>query len=193
MVREDIFVVVMAHKARSDYFTYLRRKLGDVPFSVDDGEKKLGTWGNRKQALLMVDKTKPYVLVVQDDAIICEDFYNLAVKFISQHIGPLYQFFVGRIERVTSRSKGDYIEAPLYWGVAICVATDLIEPMIEYCDKMARSVPDDMRMQRFFERRRIKCLYPDPCLVSHRNATSLVGNMHKAGLQPYRFIDEVTE
>lgn len=176
-------VSVMAHESRAKHFDYLKKHLGDVPFSIDDNKQKLGTWGNCKRAWSLRDKTKDYHLVIQDDAVLCDNFMEKVSEFINKYPNESYQLFRGKKRQSwaigTAKLDVDVLQGQLLWGVAIMLRQDIIEPAIHWGEQnFVPSYPDDTRIKKYLDSKGIKTLYPYPSLVDHRTIQdSLVNNI----------------
>lgn len=177
---------VMAHPSRAEFFPYLSRCLGDVPFAIDN--KQIGVWANCKRAWRLSDPSADYHCVIQDDAILCEGFVEKAVEFVKKHHEEgkpkAFSFYFGNrsadLDQAREGMKVGWTKkrAPT-WGVAICLPTDLIPEMIEYCDTLFER-QDDTRIGKFLKSRGIETYYPMPSLVDHRiELESLVGDPGK--------------
>lgn len=187
----------MAHPSREKHFQYLRDKLGNVPFSIDDGR---GLWGNAKRAWEMHDPDADYHVVIQDDAYVCDNFKERAEEILSREIpsqfagSPMaYSFYFGKRYNLAGDGKkglrdGFVIKNGMYWGVAMCLPTKKIKQMLEFAEKQtARG--DDTRIGRFCEFINMKVYYPIPSLVDHRaDEHSLVGDPGK-GRVAFQYID----
>lgn len=184
----------MAHPSRAKFFSYLKQKLGDVPFSID--KIGIGVWENRKRATLMYDPAADYHLVLQDDAIICENFKELAEKTIGNNGRYVYNFYYGRRgnrkkEASLGLKNGYVISDKVTWGLAICFPTKLIPEMIAYCDKI-KAPQDDHRIGLYLKHKGIKVYFPIPSLIDHRSEEeSLVGNALSPGRKAKYFIDNI--
>lgn len=166
-------ISVMAHPSRQEFFEYLKSKLGDVPFSIDTG---FGIIENCKRAWLMYDPTADYHVVIQDDAIICDDFYNRAIEVLKKADKKAVSFFhVSPISynkhRQEAKETGAIVQPGLSGGVALCIPTDFIKPMIKHYDGL-KFPCDDHRVGNFLITKNIPIYYPIPSLIDHR-----VGNM----------------
>jgi hypothetical protein len=192
---KKLSVAVMAHPSREKFFSYLKENLGDIPFSIDYENK--GPWENAKKAWAMFDPNAEYHTVIQDDAIICKDFYNKAEKVL-KYPNLAYSFYYGyrgNTKRVFEKGlkDGGILKNGLSWGVAICLPTKLIPEMIEWCDKSLRIKNDDTRISYFLKWKGIKVYYPIPSLVDHRTGEiSLVGDAGK-GRRAWLFIDNANK
>lgn len=183
----------MAHPSRVEYFGYLRDTIGDctIPISVDDG---CGIWENCKRAWRAHDKDADWHLVLQDDAIICENFKERLQDVIikAKEKKCVASLFFGKRTLLMDVGKegmkhGFVIKGMLHWGLAICLPVELIEPMIRFGDKM--NIPqDDARISNFLMKRKIGIYYPLPSIVDHRITKSLVGDLGPARVA-YKFID----
>lgn len=181
---------IMAHPSRTEYISSLREKLGDVQVAYDKGR---GMWKTCKAAWKMYDREADFHVVIQDDAIVCDDFYERAKKILEVDYAAYSFYFSNSPALVSMASKGmraGYVLRPkLHWGVAVCLRTSLIEEMIEYCDKL-NDWQDDVRIKKFLEMMHLPVYCPLPSLVSHRaDSKSLVDNV--VGREAMHFIDTV--
>ena len=188
-----ISISVMAHPKRAEFFDYIKQKLGDVPFSID--EKSEGCAINGQRSWSMFDPLADWHIVIQDDAIICDNFIERAEKVIEQAIKNncgAVSFHWGKRARMEDRSKkglkeGFIISKWLHWGVAVCIKTELVRPMLEHVNKM--NIPqDDTRIANFLMKNEIKIYYPMPSLIDHRKGESLVKDPGQNRVA-YKFID----
>ncbi len=131
-------ISVMAHPSRKDWVDELISDIGKVPISWDDG---IGIWENRKKATLMSEKKATHHLVLQDDAIVCDDFHKLAHAEIKKYPNFAHSFYFGRRNRSFPKhtwaekfiSKGGVKLSWLCWGVAVCLPKKHItKDMLEY-------------------------------------------------------------
>lgn len=191
-------ISIMAHESRERYFNYLREKLGDVPFSIDKiGEENIGIWENCKRSWKLYDKNADYHVVIQDDAIIGNDFINKAIKEIEAHPGNAFSFYFGNRKRFKETAeKADKQNGItmhwLSWGVAICLPVNQIEKMIKYCDKLPERLKkhDDTMIANFLKSIKMPVWYPMPSLVDHRNEDTLMNSDLEGGRKAYKFIGE---
>lgn len=191
----------MAHEKREKFFDYLRMKLGDVKFSIDkDGPENIGVWRNCRRSWLMHDPQADYHIVVQDDAIVCNEFTKRATEFIertSDGKNKAYQFYFGNRKALkhfadVGYKKGYIEDATMWWGVAICLPVKLIPEMIKFCDQL-KMKQDDVRIRTFLLSKGIKVCYPMPSLIDHRTGEeSLVGDPGK-GRKAFYFIDQISK
>lgn len=179
----------MAHPKREQYFNYLKRKLGDVPFSIDKG------WGiteNCVRAWKLHNPKAEFHVVIQDDAIVCRNFRERAEALLDDDT-VAYQFFYGnRIkfdkDRDLWEKQGYVMQDKPRWGVAICLPVRHIDPMLKFFQTL--NLPqDDERISRYMQSVGLKIKFPIPSLINHRDSIeSLVGN-NMRDRRAYYFID----
>lgn len=185
----------MAHPKRKRHFPYLREKLGDVPFSIDGG---WGIWENCKRAWALHDPSADYHLVVQDDAIICRNFFEEAEKVMLSKPGYAYSFYFGNRKRLADLSAKALKEGGcemywISWGVAICLPTTIIRDLPKFCDRLPLRYRkhDDTMIAKYVNHLRIPVWYPVPSLIDHRaDEKSLMSSDPGGGRKAYRFLGE---
>jgi FkbM family methyltransferase len=195
-------VAIMAHPKRERHIPYLQQKMGgEIPVVWDT---KNNRWDTGRRSMLAYDPKGTHHLVVQDDAILCEDLLpalRLALRYVPDNPVALYAGAVRprvvEVERRVRMAQGQRVnwfqmEGP-WWGVGIVVPTKYIAEMIQFCDKM-QVENYDMRIARYFGTKRIKCYYTVPSLVNHRigkEEPSLVpGRTNLSGRVAKHFIGE---
>lgn len=194
----------MGHESRSHLFPYLKERLGDVPFNVDKwagSPGHIGVWENCKRAWGLHDPTADYHVVIQDDAIICDDFKRRAEDFLTRFDHETYgkrdrafSFYFGNKKSTKAiadegMKNGYAVKEILSWGVAICLPVSLISEMIGVCDQL-KNPQDDVRIAKFLHKRKMQVFYPMPSFVSHRaGEKSLVGDPGQFRKAQY-FIDD---
>ncbi len=191
----------MASEEREQYFPYLREKLGDVPFSIDGPRKtfqNIGVWENCKRAWKMRDPNADYHLVLQDDAIICDNLIERIEELIKKTPGDYaYQlFFMGelaiRVEEKTKAEKdGFIIRKNLNSGVAIMLPTNQIERIMSLAEHNNTNI-DDANIGYALNQISMKVIYPVPCFINHRSCKetpTLISRVETERVSQY-FIDE---
>ena len=176
---KKLSVSIMAHPSREDFFPYLRERLGDVPMAIDRG---VGIWENCKNAWRLHTDAEWHV-VIQDDAIVCDDFYARAEAEIkkAEALGcECVSFFFGNRkamerEKAMGDKDGHVLMHWVSWGVAIALRREHIEPMIAHGDGI-NIKQDDTRIAKYVKMKNVLVYYPIPSLVDHRVGESLVGD-----------------
>lgn len=192
-------ISVMAHPSRSAFFQGLKDKLGDVPFSIDQNNNLLE---NSKAAWRLHDPDADFHVVIQDDAIVCNNFKERAIKFITQreseriaYGNPVqgYNFYIRQEyppEKMRAFEKqGYYFEGHNRGGVAICLPVNQIESMLEFFDTLENK-HDDERISQFIIKNKFRMCFPIPSLVDHNDhIPSAAGNNPNVKRVAYKFVD----
>lgn len=194
-------ISVMAHPSREKFFPELKEKLGDdVPFSIDENSE--GVWLNARRAWSMYDPTALYHAVIQDDAVVCDDFHERASQTVMDAIRAVgssdvaisfYFGHRGNLKHIAQEGlkRGYCTMNRTRWGVGICLPTRIIPQMLEECETYGMP-QDDVRIGKFLIGKGIRVYYPLPSLVDHRTENngnrSLVAD-HGGNRRAYKFID----
>jgi len=189
-------ISVMAHPSREKHFEYLKERLGNPKFSIDVDSKGL-IW-NCERAWKMYDLDSDYHVVIQDDAIVCDNFKERAEKIIEKEIKDrgemVFNFYYGTREMLKKEAEeglknGYVISNRPRWGVAICLPTRLIPEMLNMF-QLLNNKQDDERISRFIGVKKLKVFFPMPSLIDHRSEEkSLVENTNSGGRRAYKFIN----
>jgi hypothetical protein len=175
-------ISIMAHPSRAAEVAALQEQLGPVPVAMDDG---CGMVENCRRAWAMADPAADYHLVIQDDAVPCENFVAVTREFLGTcPRDAVVSFFYGHKERrrqVTRKAlqameEGrDRLVARNINGVALCMSVASIPSMLGAYERSQRP-QDDMRIFGWVRAQGRRVIYPLPSLVDHRDEGSLVGN-----------------
>lgn len=190
-----ISAAIQAHPDRTPDVIDLRERLDrDVPVAWDDEGPPSGNsdrvWRTARRAWEMFNPAADYHVLIQDDAIVCDDFLA-GLERALEHVPEesLVCPYLGMGGMTPARwlvmaARADdqgasWVRAnKLMWGVCIVAPTALIPQMLSDCDRRT-GVPDDMRISGWFERRGQECWYTWPSLVDHRNVPSLTKHRAK--------------
>ncbi|MCL6270768.1 stealth conserved region 3 domain-containing protein [Sansalvadorimonas sp. 2012CJ34-2] len=201
----QISKTIMAYVKREHRIPLIRKKIGDAKVSLDDGS--WGLWGNAKKSWLTFDMDADYHMVIQDDSVVCDNFYvRLAEVFSRQPFKSVTSLFYRYKSRKThfelneaARSnrvnKGFYFPR-LQWATGVVVPKELVANMVRFADKLPEKKfknIDDLRFSKFFtECEKIEVYYPLPSLVDQSiDCGSTIGNGDNIGRQATWFIDKV--
>lgn len=165
---------IMAHPSRKDWAEALANKIG-CPIYYDTDNT---IWNTCKGAWLLHEKHADYHFVIQDDAILCENFLNRFEKIFNKSIESngetAFQLYYGRdriIKNKESMKKaiedGYFVNDKCAWGVAIGIPVKYIEEMIQFGDSYPAK-EDDTKIKYFLLSKGIKTVFTIPCLVDHR-------------------------
>lgn len=182
--RTSVSAVVMAHPQRAEWAESLAGQLGcEVVW-----DRYNNLWDTARRCWLSYDPDATHHVVVQDDAILSDDFLE-ALRLVAENAGnrPVGLYYGGVRPRVretavrlaAARAAGESfceMEGPL-WAVAVMVPTGMIDKMVAYGDQKKNIPADDSKMSRFFQSLGVGCWYTVPSLVDHRcdDNPSLVG------------------
>lgn len=160
-------IVIMAHPSRAHLIPYLKEKLGDVPVIFDT---KNNLWDTCRRAWLAHDMSCEYGVVIQDDALVTENFREKAERVLTGNF--LYSFYlssflVSRVNIAKKRGIDHVRSAMIFNEVALCMKTKDIKKMVKFCDD--RGAQNDHEIGRWAKSLLKQICYPIPSLVSHRD------------------------
>jgi GR25 family glycosyltransferase involved in LPS biosynthesis len=175
---------VMAHVDRQDHLHYYRKILGDIPVAMDNGD--YGLIFNCLRAWRLYDLKADYHCVLQDDLLLTTNFLRKLQHHLSKG-HPVYHLYLGnrsRFKPYVAKALKHNIDHVLLNNVhsaqAIVMRTELIQPMLEHY-KTSNEPLDDMRINNFIRKNKLKVYFPLPNLVEHLNPKSL-HNLNKSAL-----------
>jgi len=159
-----------------------------VPVHWDDEGPPNGkadrVWRTARGAWLLADPAADWHVLIQDDALPCEDFLA-GLERALEHVPPdaVVSGYLGTgrtvpirweaLARAADSAGASWVRTgKLMWGVCIVLPVRLIPEMIERADRRA-GIPDDMRVAGWAERTGREVWYPWPSLVDHRKVPSL--------------------
>lgn len=169
-------VAIMAHPARAEFVAELEELLPGARVVWDRcGDR----WDTGRRSMLAYDDAADWHVVVQDDAILCDDFLpelRQGLRYVGA--GPV-ALYMGRsslggrptrmLVRSARRRRARWILGPgPKWGVGVAVKLKDIHPMLHYCDDLEEPENYDLRMQEYFLSINRPCWYAAPSLVDHR-------------------------
>lgn len=168
----------MAHPKRRQQANRLLAQLANYPFiqCYITWDEQNNEWHTGERALRSgIAAGADWHIVIQDDAILSEDFYTNVEKALTYvPTKTLVSFYTGKVrpygDRVaTAVAKTKYASwlrfHLLLWGVCIAVPTDHIVHMLEYCED--RQEQYDTRIGIFYQRNMLPIYYTMPSLVDH--------------------------
>lgn len=187
-------VSIMAHPEREAEATELSRALGDAPISFDPvptpSRDPRQRWVPGDAAWRMHDRFADWHMVIQDDALVCEDLIPGLEKGLDALEGQgLFSGYSGvpkpGQEHIShamahARLKGHtwWSTRSLCWGVAIVAPVKTIPAMLDWCNHPFRAeVNYDKRVGLYYrDVLRWRTWHTTPALVDHRDGPSLVGH-----------------
>lgn len=187
MLEQHVSVSIQAHPTREAGVQYLKAKLGDVAVAYDE---KSNVWDTRRRALQLHDEDAEFHLIVQDDAVICADFFPRLEEVLKHGDGLAYSLFYRdkpgvawprKAMREAARAglaQGWFTFPRLQFGVGIVLPTRIIPDLITFVDEIVDTdKQDDLFMNEYLVAHNMETLYPLPSLVDHRHdGESMIGH-----------------
>jgi hypothetical protein len=187
-------VAIMAHRARRHLVPDLQAQLAGAAVVWDRHQDR---WDTGRRAMLAHDPEASWHLVVQDDALLCQEFLRQAAEALRHAPAGPVAFYMGTTGRLgimrpreavaKARAMGATwvaAEGPR-WGVAVAVPTAEIPAMLSWCDGRAEE-NYDLRIAEYWKARGCSCFYSVPSLVEHRTGPAFPSLVPGRGCSPYR-------
>lgn len=192
----NISITIMAHPKRRVQAIKLRSKLRHYPF-IQCGitwDQINNEWHTGERSLKAgIRANGEWHIVIQDDAILPENFYELVEGALSNIPSKsLVSFYTGQVRPFKKRVSAAVAKAQyarwlrhylLFWGVCIAIPTDHITAMLEYCSD--RQEQYDTRIGIFYQANMLPVYYTMPSLVDHDDD---LGSLLNHGNTPERRI-----
>lgn len=185
----------MAHPVRKDQAEEVQASLDRPVEIVYDTEPEPSSdprqrWANGRRCWEAADSGADYHMVIQDDAIPCEDLLaglESALDVLGDEglvsaytgTGRPDQTHVRRaLRHATGKGHSWMTTRSLCWGVAIIAPTATIPDMLKWCSHGSKTNMNyDMRVGRYYrDVLKWRTWYTVPSLVDHREGPSLVGH-----------------
>lgn len=201
--RLDIKVTIMAHEKRKAQALELEQKLksqgADVDITWDEINRQ---WDTGKRAL---EKGigKDWLIILEDDAVIGDNFYQNALRAIeSVPEQNMISFYTGTLKpfrrrvhaavRRASIDKASWLSFnTLNWGVGIAIRGHHIKPLLDRVKKS--ELPYDEKIGYYFKRSCRKVYYTYPSIISHRDGEPINKGKPKGARVAHVFSDELLE
>lgn len=181
----NLSFAIMAHPKRKKQAELLQSKL-DCEIIWDTTNRE---WDTGQRAL-GCDLDAEWLCIIQDDAIVGENFYTNLVNAIDNvPTKSLISLYTGTVRPNTALvtaavnkaklEKASWLKhKTLLWGVAIVIPTEDIVPMLEYV-KYSR-LPYDFRIGSYYQHVKKPVYYTNPSIADHDWQTpSLTGHDRK--------------
>jgi hypothetical protein len=196
----SLSVAIMAHRKREAWVPELAAQLPGVRIVWD---QKNNRWDTGSRALSAYDPKAEWHMVVQDDALLPEDFFE-GVKRMLGHVpvGHPVGLYYGRVRprehdtrTLTARAQRE--KAPFivhngpWWGVGIVVPTNHIRDIVAWGAENPQIANYDRRIARYYAEIDVPCYYPQPSLIEHRHGVenpSLVPGRTSLNRRAWHFV-----
>lgn len=170
-------IAIMAHPSRMEFVDNLREQLPSAEVVLDRGR---GIWDTAARAWRAYGRACLWHLVVQDDAILCNDFQKHAtmalasvdpIRPVSFYLGgprPHAEIVAPALEKAQQTGTPWLeMEGP-WWGVAYALPAATIPEVLEWGDSVTETERDERRVAWYFAKQGIRCWYTCPSLADHR-------------------------
>lgn len=168
----------MAHPSRRTWAEDLGRRLeAEVVYDADGVE-----WHTARRALLSYDPASDWHVVIQDDAIPCDQFRDALDAVLPHARGLPVGLYLGTVRpqgRLVTRAVASAQRAGVNWiewqgggprwGVGVAYPTRQIPALVAGAD-LDPHPHYDARVRRFYKLSGVSARYPLPSLVDHRPA-----------------------
>ena len=172
----------MAHPKRKDLvntlFLTLCKSSENVTIVWD---RRNNEWDTGKRCLEMADETCDWTVIIQDDAVIGENFVKNVENYLRKAEKTLTSFYLGRgrpyykemlkVVAAAQENNCNLISIPhLYWGV--CIALPSID-----CKEIAKEENEkvyDAKIGNFYFKKGKQVIYTLPSLADHSHCQSLI-------------------
>lgn len=167
-------IAIMAHKKRERWVPYLQELLPSAEVVWDRHNDRHET-GLR--SIMSYDPAADYHLVVQDDAILSEDFWeglNEAIKYVPGGLPVgLYHGRTGNhndagVKRAVKEGACWVARSGPVWGPAIVMPAETISDLSKFYQSIPHVPNYDRRILKYYKSAGKQCFYPVPSLVDHR-------------------------
>jgi GR25 family glycosyltransferase involved in LPS biosynthesis len=125
---------------------------------------------NSRKAWASFDKNKEYFCVLEDDAILCRNFYERLDKILTDQ-NRIYNLYWSNMPLPEGALKQGFVLANHHVSIpaaAICIPTKLIPDMLKFTEPLTGWM--DCRIVKWAHDNDIMIYYPIPCLVDHNSA-----------------------
>lgn len=197
-----ISVAVMAHRKRARFVDELTARLpARVVWDQKNNRRDTG-----RRAWLAFDPAASHHLVLQDDALVCDDLLEGLEKIVETtgdqpvslfycRTGPAFLPIDLIARLVTERSYSGIDLGVIYSGVALMLPTSMIGDMIGYTTSLPHAAYD-VPIWRWTQHRGLLTRYTWPSLADHREMSqsrSIISRRDHPGRVAYQFAASATD
>jgi len=174
----NISIAIMSHPDRSKEAESLYNRLSHMQFSSIDlvFDSENNEWKNG-ETCLRKGNDSDWHIIIQDDAIISDNFYeNVKNAILNVPDKSLISFYTGTVRPMPHRVKRAVESAAthaanwlysdnLFWGVCIALPREYIEKLLAFTQN--RKEVYDRRIGTYFYINHLPIYYTNPSLVDH--------------------------
>lgn len=186
----NVSIRIMAHADRAEQAILLYKQLENMPFydCRIEWDNSNNEWHTGKAAW-MCQKGSDFALVIQDDAIISDEFFtnvSRAIKAvphetcISFYLGttrPYNNAITKAFDKASDTGASWLSGLSLHHGVCVALPTNTIEGVIKYAESK-HNLQYDHRIGSYFQKHKLPVYYTMPSLCDHDDDLPSITN-HK--------------
>jgi GR25 family glycosyltransferase involved in LPS biosynthesis len=168
-------IVIYTHEARINYALKLQQ---NIPKAIIHLDKKTGHLNAVKDALrLNYQKGCNYILLIEDDVILCDNFIQSVEKAIDANINrcPLVFFSISEKSKEAYDKGYRWIKMKTNaWAQCIAYPEEIIEDLLNYPSVNTKF--SDVWLSMYCLINKIDIMQPLPNFVQHKELKSSIGN-----------------
>ena len=183
-------IIVNTVPERKEYFKYLKKNLPDAHFIIDT-EKRGAMWGYLQSLKYLNNENG---LVLQDDIVLCYDFYKKVTKEIAKKPFNFINFFSMRKDDLTIGSRwmsnflmNQCVYYPNYHSENIIRWHKEYWVPANYEGNKPTSATD-LFLRSYLKKNKIKCWLVIPNLVNHRQGKSSIDSRRSSKRLSFTYI-----
>lgn len=179
----QISYAIVAHTNRHTQAANLSHQLGNASIAWDDGQLGEGLNHDRAWRIAATQSKANYGVVLEDDAILTENFLQQAALALAEAPAPIVSFYTGtsrppqyqaRIKVALAQNPTWILADQLLHHVAVAIRTELIPDMLNHV--AGREGPADYRIGEWAQTRGHHITYTAPSLVDHADGPTLINH-----------------
>jgi hypothetical protein len=178
-----IALAICAHPKRKDRAEELSEKLGNAPICLDGDPISYGPGKNHWRAWMLANMNEDatHIAVLEDDAVVVDDFYTQAEAVLAVSPAPITSFYLGqgrppqhmmRVQAAVGMDTDFIVSDLMLHGVAICMEKRLVNDMLSYVETCRK--PYDEAIGRYARRSGNLIAYCNPSIVDHLDLPTLI-------------------
>lgn len=187
--------IMMTCDGREEFASYLIERIPNLLVSLDTftdpGKFKNTSYKNAQQAWQMAGEDA--CVQMEDDILLCENFYNRIMSAINERPNDVIQFFSMRKKDLTEGSRyepgSNFLMHQCYY-LPPGMAKEIYKYSIEFedsCEQDEHISPNDLVTRYYFKKNKIKYWLHVPSLVDHRVAKSYIDPRRSSKRQSLTF------
>jgi hypothetical protein len=170
---------------RDGYVKAMLKRLPKDRVSVIVDNERSGIWPTARRAWFATRHDCDRHMVLQDDFTLCDDFDGILGRFCEGRKRTAVSAFMPSCDNVNELYKSNQpIETPetaVLWGGTICLPSNIIKDMIDWCDKYTSFCKDadDQRITRYLRSHGFPMIHTQKELMRHDGYDKSLVNHHK--------------